>query len=256
MAHIIAVANQKGGVGKTTTAINLSSALAQNGERVLLIDMDPQGNSSRGLGCDISLLKNTIHQCLLGEIDTEKALRKTMIKYLDLLPANLKLASIDVEVIGKNIAPFYLLKGVISALDSRYDFMIIDCPPSLGILNINALVASNSVIIPVQCEYFAMEAVAAILSSISKIQSTYNHHLEIEGFLLTMYDSRTRLGVEISTQIRGLFKEKTFMTQIPRNISIPESSARGLPVTLYKPTSSGATAYLNLAKEILLNEAQ
>lgn len=251
---IIAIANQKGGVGKTTTAINLSSSLANFGRRVLLVDMDPQGNSSRGLGIDISLLKNTIHQCLLGEADVNKVVRKTMMKELDILPANLKLASIDVEIMSKNIEPFYLLKTTLATLKKEYDYMIIDCPPSLGILNINALVAANTVIIPVQCEYFAMEAVASILSSISRIQNAYNPGLEIEGFLLTMFDFRTRLNVEISTQIRGLFKEKTFLTQIPRNVSIPESSARGLPITLYRPTSAGSLAYLSLAKEVIDHE--
>ena len=254
MAKIIAIANQKGGVGKTTTAISLSAALAGFNRRVLLLDMDPQGNSSRGYSIDITLISRSMYDVLVKDVDINKVVRKTMIKNVDILPANLKLASTDAEVSNKVAEPFFLLKNAIAKLHKVYDYIIIDCPPSLGLLNINSLVAANSVIIPVQCEYFAMEAVAQILSSISKIQGSYNHDLAIEGFLLTMYDPRTRLCVEVTTQVRGLFKENTFLTQIPRNISLPESSAKGMPITLYRPTSQGSLAYLNLAKEILDHE--
>jgi len=254
MPKIIAVANQKGGVGKTTTAISLAASLAHFDRRVLLLDMDPQGNSSRGYSIDITLINKSMYDVLVRDADINKVVRKTMIKNVDILPANLKLASTDAEVNNHVANPFFLLKNAINKLHKHYDYIIIDCPPSLGLLNINALVAASSVIIPVQCEYFAMEAVAQILSSISKIQTSYNKELQIEGFLLTMYDSRTRLCVEVSTQVRGLFKENTFLTQIPRNISLPESSARGLPITLYRPFSAGSLAYLNLAKEILEHE--
>ena len=254
MAKIIAIANQKGGVGKTTTAINLSSSLAHFNRRVLLIDMDPQGNSSRGLGIDVSLLNRSIYDVLVKDADINRIIKKTAMKNLEVIPANLKLASTDVEITNRDIDPFFLLRNAIATIKKEYDYMIVDCPPSLGLLNINALVAANSVLIPVQCEYFAMEAVAQILASISKIQSAYNDGLGIEGFLLTMYDSRTRLGTEISTQIRGLFKENTFLTQIPRNISLSEASARGLPITLYRPASSGSMAYLSLAKEVMDHE--
>lgn len=254
MKKIIAIANQKGGVGKTTTAINLASSLAHFNRHVLLIDMDPQGNLGRGLGIDISLLNRTTHEVLLGEISIDKAIRPTGFKGLDILPANLKLATTDVEVREFESSPFYLLKNALENMNKQYDYMIIDCPPSLGLLNVNALVAADSVIIPVQCEYFAMEAVAQILASITQIQAAYNPDLEIEGFLLTMYDPRTRLGTEISTQIRGLFKEKTFLSQIPRNISVAECAAKGLPVTHYRPSSAGSLAYLSLAKEILDHE--
>lgn len=255
MARIIAIANQKGGVGKTTTAISLSSSLAHFDRRVLLIDMDPQGNSSRGVGTDITVISKNIYDVLIKESDINKIIRKTAMKNLDLLPANLKLASIEV-ITNKVAEPFFLLKNALVNLRKEYDYMIIDCPPSLGLLNINALVAANTVLIPVQCEYFAMEAVAQILASISKIQSSYNPDLGIEGFLLTMYDPRTRLGTEITTQVRGLFKENTFLSQIPRNISLPEASARGIPITLYRPTSSGSLSYLSLAKEVMDHEAR
>ena len=255
MPKIIAIANQKGGVGKTTSAISLSSSLAHFSRRVLLLDMDPQGNSSRGVGTDVSVLSRSVYDALIKGYDINKVVRKTPMKNLDLIPANLKLAGTEAEISGQSIEPYYLLKNALLGLKKEYDYIIIDCPPSLGLLSLNALCASHSVLIPVQCEYFAMEAVAQILATITRVQANHNPDLVIEGFLLTMYDPRTRLGTEISTQVRGLFKENTFLTQIPRNISLPEASARGIPITLYRPTSSGSLAYLSLAKEVLDREA-
>ena len=254
MAKIIVIANQKGGVGKTTTSINLSAALANYNRSVLLIDLDPQGNSSRGLGVDITLISKSVFDVLTGDININLAIRKTNVKGLDLLPSKLFLASIDSAIANKTDQPFFVLSNAISEIKKEYDYIIIDCPPSLGFLTINALVSANSVLIPVQCEYFAMEAVAQILASVSRIQREYNPKLEIEGFLMTMYDAKTRLGTEITMQIRGLFKENTFFSQIPRNISIPESNAKGMPVTVYRPNSSGALAYFSLAKEIIDHE--
>ena len=254
MAKIIAIANQKGGVGKTTTAINLSAALAHFNRRVLLIDMDPQGNASRGLGVDISLINKCVFDVLLGDTNINKIIRKTKQKTLDLLPSKLSLSSIELGQADLGDEPYTLLKRALENIKKDYDYFIIDCPPSLGILTMNALTAANTILIPVQCEYFAMEAVTRMLASITQVQNNYNPELGIEGFLLTMYDAKTRLGTEISAQIRGLFKENTFLTQIPRNISVPESNMHGLPVTIFRPSSSGALAYFSLAKEVMDHE--
>lgn len=255
MTKIIAIANQKGGVGKTTTAISLSSSLAHFNRRVLLIDMDPQGNSSRGVGIDVSALSRSIYDVLFGAVDINRVIKRTPMKNLELVPANLRLASTEAEAAKLDAEPYFLLRKAIQNIKKEYDYIIIDCPPSLGLLSLNALCASSSVLIPVQCEYFAMEAVAQILATISRVQTQMNADLSIEGFLLTMYDSRTRLGTEIASQVRGLFKENTFLTHIPRNVSLPEASARGIPITLYRPTSSGSLAYMSLAREVIDHES-
>jgi chromosome partitioning protein len=252
MTRIISIANQKGGVGKTTTAINLSAALAELHQSVLLLDLDPQGNAGRGLGIDVTTLKRTIFDALTGSVDLEKVIISKSERHVDVAPSNLKLASLDATLQARGEAkPFFCLKRALEKLTKKYDFIIIDCPPSLGLLSLNALVSSDSVLIPVQCEYFAMEAVAAVLSSIKKVQVDYNKKLKIEGFLLTMYDPRTTLGTEVARQVRGLFKENTFLTSIPRNISLPEASARGEAVTSWRPSSSGSMAYFSLAREVL-----
>ena len=255
MAKIIAIANQKGGVGKTTTAINLSAALAHFNRRVLIIDMDPQGNASRGLGVDISLVDKCVFDVLLGDSNINRIIRKTKQKNLDLLPSKLSLAGIELgQTALDKEEPYAMLKRALENIKKDYDYIIVDCPPSLGILTMNALIAANTILIPVQCEYFAMEAVTRMLASITQVQTTNNPDLGIEGFLLTMYDAKTRLGTEISAQIRGLFKENTFLTQIPRNISVPESNMHGMPVTIFRPSSSGALAYFSLAKEVMDHE--
>lgn len=253
MAKIIAVANQKGGVGKTTTAISLAGSLARFEKQCLLVDMDPQGNCGRGVGIDPTSVSRNIADVLLGTTDINKVIKKTTTPKIDIVTSNLRLATVESKVQGNGRA-FYLLKNSIKKLNAQYDYIIIDCPPSLGLLCINALTAANSVLIPVQCEYFALEAVAQILSTISKVQKKYNNELDILGFLLTMYDPRVKLATEITTEVRGLFSEKTFITQIPRNVSLAEAAAMGKPVTVFKPTATGSQAYIALAKEILSNE--
>lgn len=254
MSKIIGIVNQKGGVGKTTTAINLSSALAHFRRRVLLIDLDPQGDATRGLGFDPLILPRTIYDVLVKNYDINRTIKKTVVKHLDLVPSNLKLASIDADLENKAVNKLALLKDSLTTLKKDYDYIIIDCPPSLGTLNYNSLVAAHSILIPVQCEYFALEAVSPTLVAISNTQKISNPRLEIEGFLLTMFDARTRLGIEISQEIRGLFKENTFITTIPRNISIPEASYRGLPVTIFRPNSQGSLSYFSLAREVIDKE--
>lgn len=255
MGRIIAIANQKGGVGKTTTAINLSSALSKLGKKVLLLDMDPQGNAGYGVGVDSASAEKTMLGVLKKEYPAKEAIVPTLFGQLDMIPANLTLASLEANLFQNPVPhPFLLLKEAMEEVAPLYDYVIIDCPPSLGLLSLNALSFSTSVLIPVQCEYFAMEAVAAILSTIAQVQKGDNPSLKIEGFLLTMYDSRTQLGTEIATEVRKLFKENTFLVSIPRNQSVAESQARQQPVTAFRPTSSGAQAYFSLAREVLDND--
>ena len=257
MARIISIANQKGGVGKTTNAINLAACLGQMGRRVLLIDMDPQGNAGRGLGFDVTALNRTIYDVLMGEIKLKDAIRVTDFENLSVICANLKLASLEAYLYANPTAkPFFLLKDALADYLDMFDYIILDCPPSLGLLSINSMTASNSVLIPVQCEYFAMEAVAAILSSIANIQKELNPSLNIAGFLLTMFDASTQLGNEISAEIRRLFKENAFYTAIPRNQSVAEAQAHHLPITYFRASSKGGIAYLSLAKEIIEHESR
>ncbi len=252
MSRIIAISNQKGGVGKTTTAISLSGALLEYNKKILLVDMDPQGNCSRGLGVDAALIKYTLYNLFVNDIDVKKVIKKTAYKGLDILPSTVNLAIAESKMNSSN--PLMKLKTVLKSVENDYDYIIIDTPPSYGFLSMSSLIASKEVIIPVQCEYFALEGVAQILATISNIQATYNRELNISGFLMTMYDARLKVATEVTTEIRGLFKEKTFVTQIPRNNSIVEAQVEGKPITLFRPNSISAQAYLSLAREIIDRE--
>ena len=256
MTKIISLVNQKGGVGKTTTSINLSASLGNMGKRTLLIDLDPQGNASTGLGINKGNLKYSTYDVLTKRCEIKDAIIKTKFKNLCILPANINLAGVDMELVQMefNNSEFKKneqLKNAFKTIEGTFDYIIIDCPPSLGVNTMNALVASNSVIIPVQCEFYALEGVAQLLNTIIMTQTKLNPDLTIEGVLLTMLDSRTNLGLEVVEQVRKFFGDKTFNTIIPRLIRLVEAPSHGLPICEYDPTCRATEAYFNLAKEVI-----
>ena len=250
MAKIIALANQKGGVGKTTTAINLSAALAKAGKRVLLVDADPQANASSGLGVEIRDLKKTIYECLVNQIDPHEAVIQTAVKNLSIIPSHIDLVGAEIEMLNLDNRE-YLMKNILSALRGEYDYILIDCSPSLGLITVNALTASDTVVIPVQCEFFALEGIAKLLSTIKIIKQNLNPSLQIDGFLLTMYDNRLRLSAQVYDEVKRHFGDLVFNTVIPRNVRLSEAPSHGLCVLDYDASSKGAKCYTNLAKEIL-----
>lgn len=255
MGKIIALVNQKGGVGKTTTSINLSASLGLLGKKVLLVDLDPQGNATTGVGIEKGDLKCSIHEALNGEVESKDAVRRSKFKNLDVIPATITLAGTDFEFIERASSdPSFLkssqLKRVLNSIRDNYDFILIDCPPSLGILTINALTASDSVLIPVQCEYFALEGIMQLLNTIKQARKNLNPTLEIEGVLLTML-SRTNLGLEVVENVRQFFRERVYDTIIPRLIRLTEAPSHGKPIANYDPSSRGTEAYINLAKEVI-----
>ena len=256
MGKIISLVNQKGGVGKTTTSINLSASLAVFGKRVLLIDLDPQGNTTTGVGINKADIEKSVYDVLIGEVKIEEAIIKTKHKNLYVLPATINLAGLDIELIEKSKSEIGFAKGEqlknhLSLIRDSFDFIILDCPPSLGVITTNALTASNSIIIPVQCEFFALEGITQLLKTIMLAQHNLNPTLDIEGVLLTMFDSRTNLGIEVIDEIRSFFKEKVYDSIIPRLIRLTEAPSHGEPIISYDPKSKGSTAYLNLAKEVI-----
>ena len=256
MGKVISLVNQKGGVGKTTTSINLSASLAVLGKKVLLIDLDPQGNTTTGVGINKGEIERSIYDVLIGECKVTEAMIKTKYKNLYVLPATINLAGIDAELLEKSRTENGFKKGeqlknsLVDIRDS-FDFIIIDCPPSLGVITTNALTASNSVIIPVQCEFFALEGITQLLKTVMLAQKSLNPTLDIEGVLLTMLDSRTNLGFEVVEDIRRFFKEKVYNTIIPRLVRLTEAPSHGEPIIVYDPKSKSSEAYLKLAKEVI-----
>src|SRR5215217_8113526 len=250
MSKIIALANQKGGVGKTTSSINLAASLAVLEYRTLLVDADPQANSTSGIGFDPRSIKNSIYECIINDVEPSEAIQKTDTPNLDLLPAHIDLVGAEIEMINLSSRE-YKMKAVLEKVKDQYDFIIIDCSPSLGLITINSLTAADSVIIPVQCEYFALEGLGKLLNTITIIQSRLNTDLIIEGILLTMYDLRLRLSNQVVNEVTNHFESLVFNTIIPRNVRISEAPSYGIPVMAQDSDSKGAVSYLNLAREIL-----
>ena len=261
MTKIIAIANQKGGVGKTTTSINLSASLAYLGKKVLLLDLDPQGNTTTGIGMNKGDIDKTIYDVLIGKCNIEDAIIHTQYRRLDLLPATVNLSGLDTEFFEKskeepNFVKGAQLKNKIDPIRDKYDYIIVDCPPTLSIITINALTASNSVIIPVQCEFLALEGIMQLLNTIMMAQKQLNPNLEIEGVLLTMLDSRANLGFEVVEEIRKYFKERVYNTIIPRLVRLAECPSHGKPIIAYDPKCRATDAYINLAKEVIERNGQ
>ena len=255
MGKIIALANQKGGVGKTTTAINLAASLATLEKKVLLIDADPQANASSGLGIDVRQAESTIYECLIGRCEASDAVCPTEVEGLDLIPSHIDLVGAEIEMLNM-AGRENVMKHTVQSIKDNYDYILIDCSPSLGLITVNSLVAADSVIIPVQCEYFALEGISKLLNTIKLIKQKLNPALGIEGFLLTMYDSRLRLSNQVYDEVRRHFQELVFDTVIQRNVRLSEAPSHGLPVILYDAESRGAQNYLALAQEIILRNQQ
>ncbi len=261
MGKIIALVNQKGGVGKTTTSINLSASLGALGKKVLLIDLDPQGNSTTGLGIEKGDIKKSVYDLLTSKAELKEVIIKTKFRNLYIIPATISLAGADIELMERSrMDPTFTknsqLKNHLSMVNDMFDYILIDCPPSLGILTTNALTAANSVIIPVQCEFFALEGIMQLLNSIMLAQKTLNPTLDIEGVLLTMLDNRTNLGLEVVQDIKSYFKERVYDTIIPRLVRLSEAPSHGKPIIAYDPKSRGAEAYVNLAREVIMRNGK
>ncbi|MDN7245516.1 AAA family ATPase [Planococcus shenhongbingii] len=252
MGRIIAIANQKGGVGKTTSSVNLSACLAYLGQKVLLIDIDPQGNATSGVGVNKGEVDQCIYEVLIDDVDIKDTIKETKVENLHVVPATISLAGAEIELVS-TISREVRLKHALQEVKEMYDYIIIDCPPSLGLLTINSLTASDAIIIPVQCEYYALEGLSQLLSTIRLVQKHLNHDLMIDGVLLTMLDARTNLGIQVIEEVKKYFQDKVYRTIIPRNVRLSEAPSHGEPIIIYDPKSRGAEVYLELAREVIRN---
>ena len=253
MGRVIAIANQKGGVGKTTTSINLSAALAEKGKKVLVIDTDPQGNTTSGFGLDKNELENTIYELMIGECKTNDAIIKNVVEEIDgvdIIPSNVNLAAVEIELIDAEQKEF-ILREAINTVKDDYDYIVIDCPPSLSMLTVNAMTTANTVLVPIQCEYYALEGLSQLVHTVNLVKDRLNPELEMEGVVFTMFDSRTNLSLQVVENVKEHIQENVYKTIIPRNISLAEAPSYGMPINVYEPKSAGAEAYRLLAGEVI-----
>ncbi|HYK72175.1 MAG TPA: AAA family ATPase [Pseudoneobacillus sp.] len=252
MGKVLAIANQKGGVGKTTTSVNLGACLAYIGKKVLLVDVDPQGNATSGIGIEKAEVDQCIYDVLVDDVEARQVIKPTSVENLSVLPATIQLAGAEIELVP-TISREVRLKRALEEVKDQYDYIVIDCPPSLGLLTINALTASDAVLIPVQCEYYALEGLSQLLNTVRLVQKHLNQDLKIEGVLLTMLDARTNLGIQVIEEVKKYFQDKVYKTIIPRNIRLSEAPSHGEPIITYDSKSRGAEVYLDLAKEVVAN---
>ncbi|NLX63911.1 MAG: ParA family protein [Clostridiaceae bacterium] len=255
MAKIIAIANQKGGVGKTTTAVNLSACLGVKGKKVLVIDIDPQGNTTSGFGIDKNSVTNSIYDTIINEIPIEDTMLETQIKGLLLSPSNINLAGAEVELVSV-LSRETRLKYALEDIKDKFDFIVIDCPPSLGLLTVNALTAADTILVPIQCEYYALEGLSQLMNTVKIVQKHLNRSLRVEGVVLTMFDARTNLSIQVVEEVKKYFGNKVYRTIIPRNVRLSEAPSYGLPIILYDPKSKGAECYMELAEEVILSSEE